>query len=282
MQPVYLEYMGNTVALPLGETLLGRHNDCIFRFNDPAVSRRHARLVRREHEVFIEDLGSANGTLLNGRAIAAPIRLVHGDVISIGGRNIKIYFSDPLSEESTVRVAILAKAAAVRRSEPRIGSRTMEMPAAVPPPLSANERCPRCAAVVRAEDEICGNCHYRWGTAPLSAASSLNRRRHERYSAEVRVDYASDNHQFEATTLDISENGIFVCSQLIEPVGTHCRLTLFVGGMGLFLGGVVRRISDPQTTHPELTGIGIELTEVGAQERTALTAFLAEIAAKDE
>lgn len=282
MQPVYLEYMGNTVALPLGETMLGRNNDCIFRFNDPAVSRRHARLVRREHEVFIEDLGSANGTLLNGRAIAAPIRLVHGDVISIGGRNIKIYFSDPLSEESTVRVAILAKQAAVRRSEPRMGSRTTEMPAVVPPPLTANERCPRCSAVVRAEDEMCGNCHYRWGKEPLSAASSLNRRHRERYSAEVRVDYASDRHQFEATTLDISENGMFLCSQAIDPIGTPCRLTVFIGGVGLFLGGVVRRISDPKTTHPELAGIGIELTEVGVQERAALVAFLSETAAKDE
>lgn len=282
MDQVYLEYMGNTVALPPGETLLGRHPECIFRFNDPGVSRRHARLIHRQDEVFVEDLGSANGTLLNGRTVAAPIRLCHGDVITIGTKDIKIHFSDPYGEEATVRVALLAKTAAERSKQPRIGSRTTEMPAVHPRPLTANERCPRCSAVVRAEDKACGNCGYRWGNQPLSSAPSLNRRRHERFSAEVRVDYTSELQQFEATTLDLSESGLYVCSRKLDPVGTPCRLTVFIGGAGLFVGGVVRRVCDPQSTHPELAGLGIELTDLGPQERALLLAFLGELALKSE
>jgi hypothetical protein len=271
--------MGNTFALPPGETLLGRHADCVFRFSDPAVSRRHARLIRRQDEVFVEDLGSANGTLLNGRTVAKPIRLHHGDVITIGGRDIKISFSDPFGEEQTIRVAILAKAADAHLRLPRVGARTTEMPAVLPPRLTADDRCPRCSAVVRDADRRCGNCGYQWGTEPLPGGS-LNRRRNERYPTEIRVDYASDQHQFEGATLDISETGMFLLSRQLDAVGTHCRLTVFVGNEGLFVGGVVRRVSDPET-HPELVGLGIELTEVGPHEHAVLLAFLAELAKSD-
>lgn len=55
---------------------------------DDAVSRRHARIVRGSDGDYIEDVGSSNGTLLNGQPIAvnSPILLKDGDVITIGER----------------------------------------------------------------------------------------------------------------------------------------------------------------------------------------------------
>lgn len=61
---------------------------------DPAsrISRRHARVTTRGHQFFIEDLGSANGTVINGRTRLKPQEpypLVNGDVVKIGETTLK-------------------------------------------------------------------------------------------------------------------------------------------------------------------------------------------------
>lgn len=58
--------------------------------NDPLASRRHAALVPGAHGVTIEDLGSSNGTLLNGQAITAPVNLHPGDVAMIGDTEVTL------------------------------------------------------------------------------------------------------------------------------------------------------------------------------------------------
>lgn len=61
---------------------------------DPAsrISRRHARITVRGHQFFIEDLGSANGTVINGRnrlKPQEPYPLVNGDIVKIGETTLK-------------------------------------------------------------------------------------------------------------------------------------------------------------------------------------------------
>lgn len=60
----------------------GSENDIIL--DDTQVSRNHARLVRQGDEVIIEDLGSTNGTLVNGKPIGGQHVLQPADIISIG------------------------------------------------------------------------------------------------------------------------------------------------------------------------------------------------------
>ena len=48
------------------EVFFGRGNDCLMRFYDPLVSRRHARLFFEDDAWHLEDLGSRNGTIVNG------------------------------------------------------------------------------------------------------------------------------------------------------------------------------------------------------------------------
>jgi hypothetical protein len=63
---------------------LGRAPECELVFADDTVSRRHALLVLREGRWFLKDLGSSNGTLVNGRQIRdAEVR--PGDRICLGG-----------------------------------------------------------------------------------------------------------------------------------------------------------------------------------------------------
>jgi two-component system response regulator AtoC len=66
------------------ELVFGRQPDCSFVIDHDGVSRRHARVTRLHEQISVEDLGSRNGTLVNGTAISGIRRLAASDVISIG------------------------------------------------------------------------------------------------------------------------------------------------------------------------------------------------------
>lgn len=82
---------GETYPLEQEETLMGRDLANDVAISDPEVSRRHARFVIKEGTVFVEDLGSTNGTFLNGERISEPQQLRPGDVITLG-ENIVLVF----------------------------------------------------------------------------------------------------------------------------------------------------------------------------------------------
>jgi DNA-binding response OmpR family regulator len=63
--------------------LIGRGSDCNLMIADRQVSRHHAVLRRRSEGYWIEDLGSKNGTHVNGSPIAGPSLLQDGDVIHV-------------------------------------------------------------------------------------------------------------------------------------------------------------------------------------------------------
>lgn len=72
------------IALSRGDHVLGRTNDAAVFVDDVGVSRHHARITIGEHGATLEDLGSKNGTMLNGRAIDAPAVLADGATIVLG------------------------------------------------------------------------------------------------------------------------------------------------------------------------------------------------------
>jgi hypothetical protein len=67
-----------------GDAVLGRQKDCTVRLMDTSVSRRHAQLGLQDDGLVIEDLGSANGTMVNGRRISEPTPLQDGDEVTLG------------------------------------------------------------------------------------------------------------------------------------------------------------------------------------------------------
>ncbi|MBV8150419.1 MAG: FHA domain-containing protein [Candidatus Eremiobacteraeota bacterium] len=68
--------------------LIGRAPAAAVRLDDPTVSRLHARVERRPDGVYVEDLGSRNGTLLNGKSLGAASRLEPGDRVRVGSAEI--------------------------------------------------------------------------------------------------------------------------------------------------------------------------------------------------
>jgi pSer/pThr/pTyr-binding forkhead associated (FHA) protein len=66
------------------ETVIGRAPHCQFCIQDEFASQLHSRIFLHQGSYFIEDLGSTNGTFVNGRKINYPVELRNGDRINIG------------------------------------------------------------------------------------------------------------------------------------------------------------------------------------------------------
>lgn len=76
--------------IPLrGEVTFGRKNDNTVVLSDPYVSSHHMRFFRNDGRYVVEDMGSTNGTLLNGEKLKMKTYLKDGDVINIGGLSLK-------------------------------------------------------------------------------------------------------------------------------------------------------------------------------------------------
>jgi phosphoserine phosphatase RsbU/P len=75
------------------ETIIGRHPECHIQLDSNVVSRKHARIVRDGARFFVEDLGSGNGTTLNGQRIETRTALSHDDRIRLGP--VLMRFIDP-------------------------------------------------------------------------------------------------------------------------------------------------------------------------------------------
>src|SRR5437660_477344 len=75
---------GKCLRFPNGEYLIGRGVECHVRPNSPWVSRQHCLLFISETGVQVRDLGSTNGTLVNGVRILEEQRLRAGDRLQVG------------------------------------------------------------------------------------------------------------------------------------------------------------------------------------------------------
>jgi hypothetical protein len=124
------------IELPLGTVYIGRSPDCLIRLDENAASRIHIRLHCTNEGVTATDLGSLNGTFLNGTRIHEDRRLRAGDVLRIA--------------ETTL---ILKQREAVDPSN---------RPASAPPLRATVEviYCPRCGGPLVAGSELCGHCEH--------------------------------------------------------------------------------------------------------------------------
>jgi two-component system cell cycle response regulator len=75
---------GQMLRIPEGVAMIGRASSSQLRIDEEGVSRNHARIQRDGDAVSVDDLGSRNGTFLNGERIASPRVLEDGDKIQIG------------------------------------------------------------------------------------------------------------------------------------------------------------------------------------------------------
>jgi hypothetical protein len=75
---------GEVIPIP-DEVTVGRGGGCgIVLADDTYVSTLHARLYQQNGQAFVEDLGSTNGTFVNGKRLTSPTRLKRGDQVQFG------------------------------------------------------------------------------------------------------------------------------------------------------------------------------------------------------
>lgn len=83
---------GDVREFPIGETasVIGRDDSCDIRVDDRKVSRRHAAFRLIDGQPWAEDLGSVNGIKLNGKKINGRALVLDGDVVQVGGYEVRL------------------------------------------------------------------------------------------------------------------------------------------------------------------------------------------------
>ncbi|HEX4147427.1 MAG TPA: FHA domain-containing protein, partial [Pirellulales bacterium] len=110
------ELVARQTALQISQrsTIIGRDAACDLVLDHPRVSRRHARLRQSAELTTIEDLGSSNGTFVNGEQISAVRALRPGDLVAIGKFTLRLTAEGRLEQRSfRGHVAIEARGIAV-------------------------------------------------------------------------------------------------------------------------------------------------------------------------
>lgn len=129
MAPLYQFVMrsgptpGATFSLDGDQIVIGRDSSSGIAINDAEVSRKHARLNFNGGKYVIEDLGSTNGTFVNGQRLVSAVVLKSGDVVSLGEQIVLMY--EALSSDPGETVI------SARKSVPR------PAPAPIPAPMPA-------------------------------------------------------------------------------------------------------------------------------------------------
>ena len=97
---------GKTIPLHVRQFLIGREQDCHLRPNSDLVSRHHCVFTLDDYSLRLRDLGSTNGTLVNGERIQGQVVLKAGDHVSVG----KLSFEIVIKEAARVATPVAAKA----------------------------------------------------------------------------------------------------------------------------------------------------------------------------
>lgn len=121
---------GVTFPLEGDQLIIGRDASNSITINDAEISRKHSRLSFQGGKYVLEDLGSTNGTFVNGQRLAGPVVLKPGDVVSLGEQIVLMY--DAINIDTGATIATSRKSA---RVEPPPAAAVSQPPAPTPTPV---------------------------------------------------------------------------------------------------------------------------------------------------
>jgi pSer/pThr/pTyr-binding forkhead associated (FHA) protein len=94
------KHKGRRIELPERAVVIGRDETCFIRMTSQEVSRQHCALTPTERGLVVRDLGSQNGTLVNGARIEHETVLQPGDVLKLGPLQFLVAIERPKEEQS--------------------------------------------------------------------------------------------------------------------------------------------------------------------------------------
>ena len=141
---------GKTFPLDKPEMVIGRDLGVDIVINDVEVSRKHAHMVAQQGGYLIEDLGSTNGTVVNGLRLTSPYLLHPGEQIALGEHVTLVYEAIQVDPEAT---QISAGAASPRSPAALVETPPFEAPPEQipPPPFSYSGQVPAGPVQVQPE-----------------------------------------------------------------------------------------------------------------------------------
>jgi pSer/pThr/pTyr-binding forkhead associated (FHA) protein len=241
-----LIYQDRRIPLPDGELVIGRGLGCHIRLNAEQVSRQHVKLVVRGGRMVAENLSQTTGTLINGARLAGGRSLGHGDTLTLGPRTLRIEVEDVAAAPAVVDVRdddITGEEEITRTDLAQRLAGDVVMPASI-----EFHNCPKCRAKIAFGDGQCSQCGYAWSAQhPSAVTSRITVRDIARdplpTPAAVPVVYASEELTIDAVVSKLDDRGAFVPSELLDPVGTTCELTLLPDGIfAMTLAGTVKSV----------------------------------------
>lgn len=91
----WLSYQGSRIPLKQGETIVGRSPHCTVVISNRRISRQHCSLTLEHDTLRVSDLGSSNGTWVNGAPVTEATRLNAGDLLELGEERLEVLDADP-------------------------------------------------------------------------------------------------------------------------------------------------------------------------------------------
>ena len=147
------------------DQVVGRDASADITVPDPTMSRRHARITHDPGGVWLEDLGSTNGTYINGHRLLDRCRLRDGDEVRIG-KAVAVFRERDQGTGSTEQLRIM-------RDDSSPPDSTEPPDALIGAP---GVTCPRCTAVVGPDTWFCRTCGYQ--QRPIAIQQPASSRAH--------------------------------------------------------------------------------------------------------
>lgn len=92
---------GRIFRIDVEKFLMGREADCHLRPSSELASRHHCVIIDDGYNLRLRDLGSMNGTFINGRRIESETVLAAGDILNVGDMTIRLVVLDETADESS-------------------------------------------------------------------------------------------------------------------------------------------------------------------------------------
>jgi pSer/pThr/pTyr-binding forkhead associated (FHA) protein len=214
-----LAYEHGQATLPAGTFFLGRDRACFIRLVDSTISRKHLRLEVGD-ELLVTDLGSHNGTLINGRYLRGAVSLQDGDEIELGAHCFRVEVCEDATDEldsqntdSLVLGDVTAGHVFASRSPTASTYEAVEAERTTRP---TEPRPHQKAAKARPRED--------WAEQPT--------RRAPRVRITLPVSYESRNLSTAGDTANLSHLGAFIVTDQLDDAGTPCRLRVSLSGDG--------------------------------------------------